>query len=626
MRPFEGIALPTKSLLHIVQCKSLIDPLRISVELVRQIYEDNLNNQALTFCIVCETVRDKNDVVTIVDSIGLSDQITVITIGNNANTRKKQDLNKYSMVVMADHDYECNDMESIKTLKRIEYDGPIVIIYRFRNKFTEKHKRQLLNMTKKSDLAFYSNRLDLPDLIRESRVEFMSKISRITSDDVECMDEYDDPDNDKMAQFMNSVTDFLNDNHFEYLKGIVLCENDETADFMTEAFEAYRMSDIYHPKLLGCSAYSKKEFSRFADLNNRFARAVFINGDTTKSELQSGILFITIDELIDLIVTPIQLRYINMVFAMTVDGITDDMTHIISQTISANNVKDLVIGSKVFAFFDVYRKNLGAQISQIYETFYHQNQKTEEKEIRELINSGDDNYKKEVAAHRKLLKLNAYTELDSLLEERVIDTDVVLTDKKREKLESIYSIRRKDQDYINRRNIVYMNMVNRAKQSKSPMSTTGMLVTESPYLYLPSPKTGKMKGFLKNSAYIQNVEDRTEELKNEVNQIVNAKSDRTRLKEYSGPVWLGRDSGDEQEGSSVVFADETQDTIEFARILGTFKFTRTYKRDGWTEKENRNKKILFLSPVYDRKKLSLFKRQIQRPEYQRFTRMEKIYL
>jgi hypothetical protein len=630
MRPFDGIALPSKALLHIVQCESLIDPLRLSLEITKHIFLDNLQNPAMSFAFICETNRDKNDVVTLSESIGISDQIHAVTIGN---TKKKINLSKYSMVILVDHDYDCNDETSIGKLKQIRVDGPIVITYRFRNKFSESYRLSLLKETSKDDIVFYCDRLDLPDLITSSKTEFYSNITALTMDVVDCMDEYDDPDDDNVAMFMRSISGLLNEIPFQYLKGIVLCETEENANFMVDAFEAYRQSDIYHPRLLECTSYSKENFNRFSDLNNRFASSFFLKDDTasatesdsTKSDLtqsdltQSGMLFITIEDLIDLMRSPIQLRYVNFIFTLNTEGLSDDLKYIVSQVLSANRDTE----SKTFVYFDVYRKLLGRQLSNIYETFYHQNRVAEENEIRNAIDSGK---KSEVTGLKKLHKLNSFTDLNILISNNQIMTEISLTDKKREKLESIYSIRRADQDYINRHSIAYVNMISRAKQSKNPMSTTGMHVTESPYLYLPSPKTGKIKGFIQNKPYLQVVTERTDELKIEVDQIVNAKSDRVRLKNYTGPVWLGRDNGKEREGSLIAFADESNGTVEFAQILGTHRFTRTYKRDGWTEKENRDKNILFLSPVFERQKLSEFNRRIRRPAYQRFCMMEKVYL
>jgi len=408
-----------------------------------------------------------------------------------------------------------------------------------------------------------------------------------------------------------------------YHKAIVLCETDDIAEFMTEAFEAYSMDETYHPRLMGCKPYSKVQFDEFSNLNNRFAREIFhVDVRNIEQTIESGILFITMDTLVNLIRSPIQLRYVDLLWTLNSDGLNEDAKYLMSQILNVNSTirSDKVKGSS-FMYVDVYRKVLAKQLQQIYESVYHQNVNGEIAETRALMDNGD---KKEGRALKKFHRWNAFTELLLLEREKTIETEPRLTDLRLQKLETLYSINRADQDYINRHSIAYINTIFTTKNMKDPMSTTNMYRKEAKFLYVPSPKTGNMKGFLRNQAYYDAVQDRTDELRHEVSQIVNAKSDKARLKNYSGPVWLGKVNGKEMEGSLIGFADKKNDTIEFAQIMGTYKFTRTYKRDGWTEKENRDKKILFLSPVFEKRKLSEFKLRINRPAYQRFSRMEKV--
>jgi hypothetical protein len=255
---------------------------------------------------------------------------------------------------------------------------------------------------------------------------------------------------------------------------------------------------------------------------------------------------------------------------------------------------------------------LGKQLYNIYETFYHTDKDKENLEINNLL----DNKKKESIVLEKTFKLQSYSNLNELLDNEIIKSDIKITDKKKAKLESMYSITAKDYNYIDRHSITYINLItNYSKKS----SGGHMYNLEYEYLYIPT-KSGKITGFKDNESYLKKVDTRIDELKMEVDQIINANNDKTRLKKYSGPVWLGKLNGSEAEGSVVAFADDNNDTIEFSKILGTYNFTRNYKRKGWSEKDNKNRKILFLSPVFKHDLLSNFKK-----DNKKFTRMQKVY-
>jgi hypothetical protein len=451
-------------------------------------------------------------------------------------------------------------------------------------------------------------------------VDFSTYICDISVDTVDTVDEYD-PKNgvDGLHDFMEMLSNVLTEYELDFHKVVVLVETSEIANFLSKAFMMSHIPESmeYHPLLMSMTAYTVDNFDEFSNLNNCFANRVFI-GKTKTNPLESGILFVTMDDLVYTMSSPIQLRYTDVMIMFNRNGLDEDTKYTVNSIVNVNGTIDDCMPK--FVFVDIYRKQLGKQLSDLYEAFYHTNTMDEETEIRNLIESGT---KSEVSALKKSFKLDAYTELNTLMAEGIIHSEMKLTDKKRVKLESIYSIKRADQDYVNRHKIMYITTLTKSVLS---MSTTHMYSLEHQYMYLPSAKTGKIKGFINNKAYLARVKDRTEELRMEVNQIVNAANNKVRLKNYSGPLWLGLDNGSESEGSMVAFANEDKNTIEYSLILGTYKFTRTYKRDGWTEKENRDKKILFLSPVFKRDTLSEFKINMKKPQYKRFSQMEKIVI
>jgi hypothetical protein len=75
-----------------------------------------------------------------------------------------------------------------------------------------------------------------------------------------------------------------------------------------------------------------------------------------------------------------------------------------------------------------------------------------------------------------------------------------------------------------------------------------------------------------------------------------------KLKSYSGPVWIGDTYNetctdrDYYEGSTLGFV--MNNIVHFCKILASHKFTRRYKKPFMKEKVNKDKTILFLSPVY----------------------------
>ena len=202
-------------------------------------------------------------------------------------------------------------------------------------------------------------------------------------------------------------------------------------------------------------------------------------------------------------------------------------------------------------------------------------------------------------------KLTSYIYLRNLISENVIRLDTKLNKAKIQKIEKIYLIKQIDKDYMNRHNIAHIvQMV----KNIDTMCSFNMYQIEKSYLNIDKNR----------------LEEHIQVLKDECREILTNNKNKNK---YSGPLWLGRSNGRELEGSMVCFLhDNKRDLVEYAMILGVTEFSRKYKRVGWTEKENKDKKILFLSPIIKKEKLSVFRKKRNIPSYKKFSTMEPITL
>jgi hypothetical protein len=94
-------------------------------------------------------------------------------------------------------------------------------------------------------------------------------------------------------------------------------------------------------------------------------------------------------------------------------------------------------------------------------------------------------------------------------------------------------------------------------------------------------------------------------LKQEFEQITKPNS---ALKIYSGAKWLGTDKQNEISGNMIGFLHQKKKIIEICQIIDVCKFSRKFKRPEWKEKENKDKNILFLSPIINTIKVSEFEK------------------
>jgi hypothetical protein len=168
-------------------------------------------------------------------------------------------------------------------------------------------------------------------------------------------------------------------------------------------------------------------------------------------------------------------------------------------------------------------------------------------------------------------------------------------DNKNELQKKLFKIKEKDREFHHRKNIIYIITVPKIQSA----SVNQHYQIEKEY-------------FNKNISI--------DRLKEQIEQIKNPKC---KLKEYSGPKWLGSDQNIEIPGNKIGFADETNNTLEIFEIIDVNKFCRRDKRPEWKEKENRGKNILFLSPMIKKMKLSKFKENIKYSKLKHIDNMSK---
>lgn len=167
-----------------------------------------------------------------------------------------------------------------------------------------------------------------------------------------------------------------------------------------------------------------------------------------------------------------------------------------------------------------------------------------------------------------------------------IQMDVEFNATRQDKLSRTYKITLEDMRFYNRNNTFYI-------------------------VPIPKPKSSQIhQQYLIEKDYFKIDVDR-EKLKEQMQMIKKAKS-----KEYFGPKWLGTSDKHELPGNKLGFLNEKTGVIEICEIVDTHKFGRRDKRAEWKEKENRDKNILFLSPIIKKTKLTKFRKDVGIKKYE----------
>lgn len=603
MVPYDGVALPSNNDLYCIQCPILIDPIKLSVKLLDSFYKENLGNSNIKMVILVSNKSDYSKVVNLLESLKVSNQTKIIVIGK----KNKVDISEYDVVIIASHLNSNNDAKSIESLSKINWSNPkqsMFLAYKFRKDYNKSYIDALLKETCKKNIIIYNNELGLPDKIKKLNIDFRYLISNLNND---------------AKSFMDILNRIFTDYDLRFKKMICITETEEMAKLLKKQYTKLINKNTYdNPHFLNMKLYTNDDLDTFMDLNNNFVETVILNRDINKNIASSGILFITEKDLLKNINNSIALRYTDTLILFNKSGTNTNIINLVNVIITSNSFSksDIPIPFLVVEF---NHGSLGKQLYDVYETFYHTDISKEQLEINNLIDNNSEEAKTLEKTLEKTFKIQSYADLNNLLDSKIINSDINITAKRKAKLESIYSIKTKDYNYIDRYSITYINDIT---NNSNKISSGYLYDLEYEYLYIHT-KTGKLEnltGFMDNENYLIEVDNRTEQLKTEVDKIVNAENNKTRLKKYSGPMWLGKLNGNESEGSLIAFADANNDTIEFSKILGTYYFNRTYKRKGWTEKDNRDRKILFLSPVFKKDLLSNFKK-----DNKKIKRMQKVY-
>lgn len=483
------------------------------------------------------------------------------------NTNSKISKTKPDLIIM--YGMKQNDLELnlSKTLKTSHTSNvPIIILT---------HDDDLFRRLEKKSKSFGFQTIEKLTAPRDmyDMIGFTSNTSKslryiISSATVEDLDSVS-----TTTKFINSISNvcqYSTDN-----KVLIVVDSSGLAKrILTSLSKRKKYATVDDCNLIGLDIYH--DFTKFADLNNGFAEKCILQ--KKESGKESGIIVLTTDKLLEIIDnrdTVFSLSKINVLCLYGKNGFYDLDTKRIVNTIRYIN-RDIPL-----CISDLDREDLAAQIVRAHSNLH--------------VKKSDN--------------LELYSNLKSAIKNETItfEQDTELTEEDTKYFESRYKIRKRDLEYANRHDIIYMETISSSRKQPLKMSGRHMYELELPYL---KPK---------NRSQI-NIDILCEE----VNKITNDPNPRTRLKKYSGPVWLGKRNGKEYPGSKIGFAHEKKDIVEICEILGVYDFTRTYKRKGWTEKENRDRKILFLSPIIRTMKLSSVKRIAEKANYERFSRMQKV--
>lgn len=164
----------------------------------------------------------------------------------------------------------------------------------------------------------------------------------------------------------------------------------------------------------------------------------------------------------------------------------------------------------------------------------------------------------------------------------LIYLDMTFNDIQHKRLEKTFKITEADKRFAIRHNIIYIVPI--PKSSASTIRHNYQFEEE----------------FIKSDL-------NTNELRGQYEMIVASKKIGRKIPIYIGPKWLSRRDRIEIEGNKIGFTHESTNTIEICEIIGIKEFSRRDKRKHWKEKDNKNRNILFLSPIIEKYQLSKFK-------------------
>lgn len=377
---------------------------------------------------------------------------------------------------------------------------------------------------------------------------------------------------------INSNNDHDLDKIIPMKKIIVLTKTNKNAQTLSKLYRKTYMK--YHGLLdvVPYDASNEEEIKKFQDLYVHNLTTRFLDKKTHKRILKesiknctdNGILFMCTHDLNKLIETN-KLSLLKNVDCLLLldDTLKSDiqkynfllMTLISNEIYNSSTSRD----DMELSLIEILEKNLHKQLHRLGTTLYSHNKTNVEifELIRENINSD------------------------------MISMDVEFNDMRRDKLERMFKITQADRKNHNRNNTIYIVPV-------------------------PKPRSSQIRQqYLVETEYFEsNVAISV--LRNQMDLIKKAKS-----KEYFGPKWLGTFEKQEIPGNKIGFLDEHKKEIKVCEIIDVHKFGRRDKRSEWKEKENRDKNILFLSPVINKIKLSKFKKETGVSKYESIDYMQE---
>lgn len=597
----DGLVLPPKDVLCHMILPSVLTVQNFVRVMIDRLYVENLDSTELRTAVIGNTdvtnAARKN--VDVFPSI-----------------KPKQSFTNYHIVIVIDTT-DTPYAKSSALRKLTSTNNSVLLVSEFSHELrtdpSSNEYKILLDTLQKSQVTYYGSNQSTATTIAKSGYAVKYCVSPMLNTDLEALD----------SETIDVMIEVLCDSAKDCHKILCIVSDRKVATKLNRMIgqrvqRSVTSRVITDPTLLRIKTYTSKGMYGFYDYKNDCASTVLIgNSDQVTSTCSTDIamLIVTLDDLMQSTDSVIGLRHVDCVMLCNESGLTTDsirlMDSVVLMNVDNTTVTDTLTDTRL-TVIDINRNDMVTQTLTTYNTFYDADRMHYLLEVQSLCTDDDDRHTK-LTELKKTYNLECYSKLCRLVDSKIIDT--LLNRGDRVKLEKMYGIRKKDYDYIDRHKMMYMNTLTKSRLS---MSTGIMHDLEQQYLYIPN-KVGKITGYRNNSVYTDKAKLRTEELATEVSMIMS-----NQLKNYSGPMWLGKDDGTEAQGSMIGFADEDKDTLEVCQILGTYKFTRTYKRQGWTEKENRDRKILFLSPVLLQVPLSDLKKSLKRPTYKKFARMEKI--
>lgn len=355
---------------------------------------------------------------------------------------------------------------------------------------------------------------------------------------------YDNIDHDILFSKLNNCA-----NKLILKKIVVIVPDDHTVDkYYFEYINSVHKSKTFkYLNLLGITPFNgtiQKHINLFSNLYDYMRTKTFLNYDQYISYVNSivrksgnsGIIFIT---------KPMLFESNNILSLKNIDCVVfaDDKikTDKLRYNIILSCLSSLRIKGSCAIIIDYVEKHIYSQLYRIANIFY--------------------SYESDSA--------NSYIQLKNNIKTRKLQLPYVLNSSRIRNLEKIFGITQDVKDFHNRHNRIFI--VNDISQCGS--------LSEQYYQF--------EKQYFNIKIDIQN-------LMAEFNLINTNKSTY-----YSGPKWISREDRKEIAGNKLGFIRDgiNCNIIELFEIIGIIKFNRHNKRKIWKEKENRDKNILFLSPL-----------------------------